>query len=485
MKVLIKNDNYTMEIIDMIKLFYFNEDIDIVSEDKVSNDFIEIDFQENYATTKIIEKNKIILETREYIEDLILEEENYSKKEKITIKKSIYKALSKYRNIYPSWGILTGVRPTKIIHTFEEKGISRNKIKDILYKDYLLKENKVSLIDEIATKQKKHIYPLDKKRFSIYINIPFCPTKCIYCSFASKELGLKKKDQLEIYTEKVIEELKEVLPKLKRNKINTLYIGGGTPTTLNSNQLERIINTVYNFFERSSINEITVEAGRPDTITREKLETLYKLGTNRISINPQTMNDEILKSIRRNHTAEDIISSYKMARNIGFKFINMDVIVGLPNETVDSFEKTMKKIYDLSPDNLTVHTLAIKKSSEVNLLKDKIYFTEEKKLEDMLNIAEKYAKKMEMHPYYMYRQKQILGNFENTGYTKKDKECKYNIMIMEEKETILAFGAGGVSKIYYPFEDRFERESNVKSIEEYIDRNIEMAKRKEKYFLEV
>lgn len=485
MRVSIKDNIYSMEIIDTIKLFYFNENIELLSEEDTEELIIKVEMVDGYAISKIIDSKKTILESREHILDLKIEEKDNKKKEKITIKKSIYKLLSQYRQMTPPWGILTGVRPTKIIHTLEEKGLSRTKVKEILKYDYKLREDKMALIDEIADRQKKYIYPLDPRRFSIYINIPFCPTKCIYCSFASKELGLKKTDQLENYTEKLIEEISIVLPKLKNNKINTLYFGGGTPTTLSSSQLERIINTIYSFVKKEDIKEITVEAGRPDTITEENLQTLYGLGVNRISINPQTMNDEILKKIRRNHTSEDVIESYKIAKKIGFDFINMDVIAGLPDETVESFKNTMEKIYELSPDNLTVHTLSIKRSSEVNNLKENIYFTEEKKLVEMLDISKYYAEKMDMIPYYMYRQKQILGNFENTGYTKEAKECIYNIMIMEEKETILAFGAGGVSKIYYPLEDRFERESNVKSIEEYINRNIEMAKRKEKYFMEV
>lgn len=485
MRVSIKDNIYSMEIIDTIKLFYFNENIELLSEEDTEELIIKVEMVDGYATSKIIDSKKTILESREHILDLKIEEKDNTKKEKITIKKSIYKLLSQYRQMTPPWGILTGVRPTKIIHTLEEKGLSRTKVKEILKYDYKLREDKMALIDEIADRQKKYIYPLDSRRFSIYINIPFCPTKCIYCSFASKELGLKKTDQLENYTEKLIEEISIVLPKLKNNKINTLYFGGGTPTTLSSSQLERIINTIYSFVKKEDIKEITVEAGRPDTITEENLQILYGLGVNRISINPQTMNDEILKKIRRNHTSEDVIESYKIAKKIGFDFINMDVIAGLPEETVESFKNTMEKIYELSPDNLTVHTLSIKRSSEVNNLKENIYFTEEKKLVEMLDISKYYAEKMDMVPYYMYRQKQILGNFENTGYTKEAKECIYNVMIMEEKETILAFGAGGVSKIYYPLEDRFERESNVKSIEEYINRNIEMAKRKEKYFMEV
>lgn len=426
---------------------------------------------EIYKDGKLVSKNSI-----EDIDDINIKRE-YEKKEIIGLKKSLYKAIKNIKNNSTPWGILTGIRPSKIVHELMEKGIDREEIIDILTNEYFIAEDKSKLLLDIVEVESKYLYPLDKNNYSLYVSIPFCPTKCVYCSFPSYPLN-RWNELVDIYTEKLIQEIIEVANMMEGKNIQTVYIGGGTPTSIPSKNLDRIIKKINMLFGRDNIEEFTVEAGRPDTINREMLEMLKENQIDRISINPQTMNRETLESIGRKHSPEEIEKAFKLAKDIGFKSINMDIIVGLPGEDVKDIENTMSHICRLNPDNLTVHTLAIKKSLKLNEEKEKYKISEENKIEEMLNITREYASKMDMEPYYMYRQKQILGNFENVGYTKPKEECIYNILIMEEKQTILGVGAGAISKVFYPSLNRLERVPNVKNLKDYIDRTDEMIRRK-------
>ena len=280
------------------------------------------------------------------------------------------------------------------------------------------------------------------------------------------------------YLDKLIEEIEFVAGRLDKNKLMTIYIGGGTPTSLNEGQLERLLCVVRNNFSTSLALEYTVEAGRPDTITLEKLEILKKYGVNRISINPQTMNQKTLDLIGRHHTVEDVKTVFQMARKVGFNNINMDLILGLPEETTLDVMHTMKEIYQFNPDSLTVHTLAVKRASRLKEKFDDYTLTEGAFMEEMLDISAEYAKKMDMKPYYMYRQKNMIGNFENVGYCREGKECIYNVEIMEEKQTIIALGAGGTTKVYNRQTNQLTRVFNVKSVEDYTSRLDEMLERK-------
>lgn len=477
--------DFKYEVSGLIKLFYPKEKINFLDQKTlVTNQSLLIESclynNDNSVLTKIIKDGQCMLEHN--IDDINLidiKENNRKKKIKIAIKSSLYKVLSDITNIKVPWGILTGIRPTKIVHDLYDRGEEYTVIKDILTNKYKINDDKANLIINIAKKERPYIYPLNSKRFSLYVSIPFCPTRCIYCSFPSNPID-RVKHLVEDYTDALLYEIDSVGKMMKGRNINTVYIGGGTPTALPIHQLNRIIKKIYDVFDREKIKEFTVEGGRPDTITKDMLLMLKENGVDRISINPQTMCNDTLSLVGRDHNSEDVVNAYNLAKEIGFNSINMDLIVGLPGEGVEEIEGTMDEMIKLNPDNLTVHTLAIKKASKLRDEIDGYSLAKQKNIEKMLNVTSLGTKKMMMEPYYMYRQKQILGNFENIGYSKRGKECIYNMLIMEEKETIIATGAGGVSKIFYPETNRLERVPNVKDINMYINRLEEMVLRKNK-----
>ena len=320
---------------------------------------------------------------------------------------------------------------------------------------------------------------MDKNTVSLYVSIPFCPTRCYYCSFLANSLS-KYSDLKPLYVEKLLEEVKGVAKLLRETgkEVETLYIGGGTPTTLTPEEMDKLITGLYEEFDLSNIKEFTVEAGRPDTINREILEVLKKHNVTRISINPQTMNDETLEKVGRKHTVNDIIECFQLARELGFDNINMDIILGLIDEDLEMVENTLKQIEKLSPESLTVHTLAVKRTSKLKEHIDEYQLTQFDEMSKMIDLSMKYAKKMGLNPYYMYRQKHMLGNLENIGYAKEGYECIYNIQMMEERQSNIALGAGSITKFVYIDENRIERVENVKNLEQYIDRVDEMINRK-------
>lgn len=486
----LQGHSYEYEVGELVKLFYFNREIKFV-DDKTLVDCqgllienILTNVENTYdVETKIYEGNRILSSYRiENVNNVDVKEGNIDKRVKIAIKQSIYKGISQVSSVNAPWGILTGIRPTKIVHDLFDKGYKKETIFNTLTTQYLLNEEKAKLILNIAIKERKFLYPMDENRFSLYISIPFCPSRCLYCSFPSNSLE-KWGSLVDEYTEKLLYEIDEVGKLLKRKKINSVYIGGGTPTAIPVVNLEKIIKKVYELFNRDEIKEFTVEAGRPDTATEAMLMMLKENSIDRISINPQTMNRQTLGLIGRKHEPNDVVDAYHLARRIGFESINMDIIIGLPNEDEKDIIDTMEKILEMSPENLTVHTMAVKRASKLKENVEDFSLAQQRTIEVMLEITKNYTEKMDMEPYYMYRQKQILGNFENVGYSKPGKECIYNMAIMEEKETIIALGAGGISKMFYPSENRFERIPNVKSLQSYIDRVDEMVKRK-KNFLE-
>nr|WP_263331329.1 coproporphyrinogen dehydrogenase HemZ [Paraclostridium sp. AKS73] len=382
---------------------------------------------------------------------------------------------------YVPWGILTGIRPVKIVHSLLDEGLSEFEIRQNLKDNYLIKDEKIDLALDIAKRERVFIYPIDKNKISLYVSIPFCPTRCVYCSFPSnpmKQFGHLREN----YVKAIVKEIKGLAKLLKETnkEIETLYIGGGTPTTLEAEQLDDLIKSLFIELDLTKIKEFTVEAGRPDTITREKLEVMKKHNVTRISINPQTMNNGTLVKIGRDHNVDDIVRCFNMARELGFNNINMDIILGLVDENVEMVRNTLERIKELSPESLTVHTLAIKRASTLKENLDKYELTRYEEMISMINLSMEYAKSMGLNPYYMYRQKHMLGNLENIGYAKEGFECIYNIQIMEEKQSNLAVGAGAISKYVYVDEDRIERTDNVKNVEIYIDRVDEMIERKEK-----
>ena len=398
--------------------------------------------------------------------------------------------MERYTNKSIAWGILTGIRPTKILMKKLEDGKSEEDIKEWFQQQYLVSEKKATLGMEIAKREKSLLEQLDYENgYSLYIGIPFCPTTCSYCSFTSYPIQ-QWKERTDEYLEALCKEISFVGETSKEKKLNTIYMGGGTPTTLEAEQLDRLLTHVEKTFSLEELKEFTVEAGRPDSITEAKLEVLKRHHITRISINPQTMQQKTLDSIGRRHTVEDVIRIFRLARKLGFDNINMDLIAGLTGENVDDMRDTLEKIKELNPDNLTVHSLAIKRASKLNQTETKKeLMNQSETLSEMIELAAKYAGEMELFPYYLYRQKNIAGNFENVGYAKVDKAGIYNILIMEEKQSIVAVGAGASTKIVLPkgkeIRDRksgdlknIVRIENVKDVDAYIMRIDEMIERK-------
>lgn len=380
------------------------------------------------------------------------------------------------------WGVLTGIRPGKIARELMEQGMSESQVKDKFLDFYLTTPQKAELAIEVAKNEMKTLSNIDKDAVSLYIGIPFCPTRCLYCSFTSQSIKFTSKF-VEPYLEALYKEIEYTAAKLRETPyhIETVYIGGGTPTSLTHTQLDGLIKKMYAEFDLSRIKEFSVEAGRPDTITREKLQVLCDNNISRISINPQTANDKTLKVIGRNHTVKEFEESYTLAMDCGLTNINTDIIAGLPGESVDDFMNTLDCIERLNPTNVTVHTMSIKRSSFLAQEYDAYSVTSAEAVNSMLDASYDRMKSMGKMPYYMYRQKNMLGNLENVGYCDKGFENLYNIYIMEEVQSIIALGTGASSKIVKGSE--INRVFNVKDVYEYITRHDEMLKRKDEIFI--
>lgn len=429
--------------------------------------------EENMVQGRFGRRNEPFFE----IEEQIL----FSEDIKNAYKRTLYRLMSR---IYPQsshpWGILTGIRPVKIVHELQKHTLDEEELRTHLSRRYLIKPEKITLSLEIAKLQQAHFETLDKS-MAVYIGIPFCPSRCSYCSFFSMALSQKDADRLsEQYLDALEKEMDRVVSSglLRERPLTSIYIGGGTPGALSSGQIRRLLDMTERYFSNHPM-EYTFEAGRVDALDEEKLRLIKDSAVTRISINPQTMNDDTLYKIGRKHTAQDVVDCYHLARSIGFDNINMDIILGLEDETIGHVENTLRQIQKLDPDSLTVHTLAVKRASKLREELD-----EEKKhlsSADIVEFMEKstdYANRMQMLPYYLYRQKNMLFNLENTGYAKKGKESLYNIGMMEERQTILAFGSGSISKFVYPKENRIERVGNVKEVRLYIDKVTEAVEKK-------
>ena len=481
--------DFKYDLFQLGKAFFPNKEVVFLENKKEYGDqgcllesILYEESNKTYAKTNIYLDGCFYTDRIQCIDDIDIGKNGIKNITKIGVKKSIYEGLLSIADKEVPWGILTGIRPVKIVHDLLDRKVTEEKILSVLVKEYKLAPQKAELIINISKRQRKYIYPLNKNRFSLYVSIPFCPSRCIYCSFPSVPVN-RYINMIENYREKVIWEIEKIRELMDGKFINTVYIGGGTPTAIPSKDLEKIIQAVYLNFGKDNIKEFTVEAGRPDTINEEVLSMLNENDIDRISINPQTMNNETLKLIGRNHTKDDIKRAYYLAKEIGFKVINMDLIVGLPSEGKDEIINTLMEIEELNPENLTVHTLAVKRGSKFKETMDRYSVGDQKSIEEMIQETVKLAHKMNLKPYYLYRQKQIMGNFENVGYSKEGMECIYNMAIMEEKETIIGAGMGSVSKIFFPKENRLERIPNFKSIEEYMERTDELIERKRRWIL--
>ena len=381
----------------------------------------------------------------------------------------------------PNWGIVTGVRPSKLMATVINEVGEENAQARFIEK-YLAKPKKAELAFNVAKMEEKIINSADGDSFSLYISIPYCPTRCSYCSFVSHSISNEKaRELIPEYVEKLCEELKITAELSKKNNLylKSVYWGGGTPTTLSHEQLDVILTEIENDFDLSKCIEYTVEAGRPDTITKEKLEVLKKHNVNRISINPQTFNNSVLKEIGRCHTAEETIEKYNLARETKFDVINMDLIAGLPTDTVEGFKNSIEKALSLNPENITVHTLSLKRSSTI-VTEDEKSGLDATITSDMVEYANSRLTESGYKPYYMYRQSKSLGNLENVGWCKESKECYYNVYMMSECQTVLSVGAGSVTKLKEPDGKQIERIFNFKFPFEYISRFNELVERKDR-----
>lgn len=382
------------------------------------------------------------------------------------------------------WGNLTGIRPTKLAYAMLEEGKQDPEIIEELQRTHYVSREKCELSIEIARRERELLSGIHYQGgYSLYIGIPFCPSTCLYCSFTSYPIAAHQQ-RVDQYIDCVIREMEYVSRCYGDKVLDTVYIGGGTPTTLEPEQLDRLLGSLKALFDFSTVQEFTVEAGRADSITRDKLEVLRRHGVSRISVNPQTMKQETLDIIGRKATVEQVLEAYRLAREVGFDNINMDLILGLPGESESDVQRTIDQVVALAPDSLTVHSLAIKRASRLNQWIQEHGIETLRNTDETMEIAAAGAKALNMHPYYLYRQKNMSGNFENVGYAREGRYGLYNILIMEEKQTIVALGAGSISKRVYP-DGRIERCENVKEVIQYIDRIDEMIERKKELLVGV
>lgn len=503
---------FEYDIHSLVKAFYPKQDVAVTAEDKSYEEPAIWEMQLAYRSDSI----RIVWWENEYAQAAECKEPRQSGQRepvgrhelpectffvdfsdraaaKNCLKQHLYEMLAAYTNETLPWGTLTGIRPTKIPMKLLEEGVEEHAIASYMKETYFASDEKIELSIAIARRERRLLARLDcQNGYSLYIGIPFCPTTCLYCSFTSYPLSAWTK-RVDAYLDALEHELDYVAVKFAGKHLNTIYIGGGTPTTLKPYQLDRLIRKIKCSFDLSDCLEFTVEAGRPDSITREKLLVLRRHGISRISINPQTMKDETLRLIGRHHTVEQTRESFLLARELGFDNINMDLILGLPDESMDDVRHTMEEISSLKPDNITVHSLALKRAARLNMFKEDYKDYQMINTQEHMELVASYAKELGLSPYYLYRQKSMAGNLENVGYAAPGKAGIYNILIMEEKQTIMALGAGATTKFVVAHETgadgaypvRIERVENVKDVENYLKRVDEMIERKRKKMEEI
>ena len=464
---------FEYDIHSLIKAFYPSEDVSVTAEDKVYDAPIlwqmQIFYEEDGITVEWEGTHTFAVDAADKIET------------KNRLKQELYLLLAAHSGRTLPWGTLTGIRPTKIAKKLLKDGWEKQAIHTYMEETYFTSRGKIDLSIDIAERELALLSGLDyEKGYSLYIGIPFCPTTCLYCSFTSYPLASWAK-RVDSYLDALEREIDFAAVKFAHRRLNSIYIGGGTPTTLEPHQLDRLLGKLKCSFDLKDCKEFTVEAGRPDSITGEKLMVLRRYGISRISINPQTMKDETLRLIGRQHTVAQTVESFHLARELGFENINMDLILGLPEETLDDVRQTMEQIHKLAPDNLTVHSLALKRAARLNMFKEDYKNYRMVNTQEHMDLVASYAREMGLSPYYLYRQKSMAGNLENVGYAAPGKAGIYNVLIMEEVQDIVALGAGSISKRVYE-DGRIERCENVKDVVQYMDRIDEMIGRKRQLF---
>ncbi len=475
--------DFEYDIHSLVKAFFPAEAVSVGVGEKETEEEISFHIVTNYLenSIEILFYQTEAGRSKEVQAQTVAVDFSNRKETKNRLKQTYYQMLCAFTGRTLPWGDLTGIRPTKIPMAFLEAGKDEAYIRNYMKETYFASDEKISLSIEVAKRELALLGRINYENgYSLYIGIPFCPSTCLYCSFPSYPLGVWE-GRVDSYLDALEQELRYTAGRFSDRRLNAVYIGGGTPTTLTPGQLRRLITTIKESFDLSDCLEFTVEAGRPDSITEEKLAVLRELGISRISINPQTMKEETLRIIGRHHTVEQVKESFLLARRLGFDNINMDLIAGLPNETLSDVEATMQQVEALAPDSLTVHSLALKRAARLHMFREEYRELTFENTWETIGLTAAYAKRMGLRPYYLYRQKNMAGNFENVGYAKPGKEGIYNILINEEVQTIVACGAGSISKRVYP-DGRIERCENVKEVSQYIGRIGEMIERKRVLF---
>lgn len=474
MRLCLINHSFRYEIEKLIRIFLPFEKIEYFDTREINDFCLTTEFIEDSAKAVLFWNNS----TFESVKKIENKNTDTEKDRELFLALAVFDCFTAATGYFPDWGILTGIRPAKLLSRLKKERGEADAYE--YFSDYLMvKPKKLSLCIE-TLKGEGEITSLSKPdSFSLYVSIPFCPTRCSYCSFVSHSVKNAMK-LIPQYVEQLCDELKFTAKIAKENnlRLETIYIGGGTPTTLTAEQLALVMGTISESFNFSSLREYTVEAGRPDTITKEKLLTIKKYGATRISINPQTMNNDVLKEIGRNHTAEQTTNAFLLARECGFDNINTDLIAGLPTDTLESFKDTLSKVLALNPESVTVHSLSMKRSSSMTKYGEFPEIEMGKIASQMVDYAYNTLKCNDIYPYYMYRQSKTVGNLENVGYSKRGYECLYNVFIMDETHTILSCGASAVTKLREPLGDYIERIFNYKYPYEYISNYQEILNRK-------
>lgn len=470
MNLYVKNHNFHFELENLTRLFFPNEKITVI------RDFSEP--QPPYIYTEASDKIIISVNICSFNKSETAVKKLTDDDNELVSAQLLYKLLCDFTGLTQPWGILTGVRPVKLLRRLAEESSEEQAVKKF-EKDFFVSNEKIALSRETEHNERKILELSKPESFSLYVGIPFCPSRCSYCSFVMASIERAEK-LIEPYTKLLCEEIKrtaEIANKLDL-RLETVYFGGGTPTTLSAEQLDTVLRTVNKSFDMSTCREFTVEAGRPDTIDIAKLFALKENKVDRISINPQTVNDEVLKTIGRKHTAQQFFDAFELARKCGFDNINTDLIAGLPTDTPESFKNSLDLIVRLNAECITVHTLCMKRASRLTTEGVTLDLQQARDAREMLAYTQNILGQNEYIPYYMYRQSRMVGNLENVGWSKKGFESLYNVYVMDETHTILACGSGGVTKLKRNNPDYLERIFNFKYPYEYIDRFDELIQRK-------
>ena len=470
MNLYVKNHNFHFELENLTRLFFPNEKITVI------RDFSEP--QPPYIYTEVSDKITISVNIGSFNKSETAVKKLTDDDNELVSAQLLYKLLCDFTGLTQPWGILTGVRPVKLLRRLADESYEEQAVKKF-EKDFFVSNEKIALSRETEHNERKILELSKPESFSLYVGIPFCPSRCSYCSFVMASIERAEK-LIEPYTKLLCEEIKqtaEIANKLGL-RLETVYFGGGTPTTLSAEQLDTVLGTVNNSFDMSTCREFTVEAGRPDTIDIAKLFALKENKADRISINPQTVNDEVLKTIGRKHTAQQFFDAFELARKCGFDNINTDLIAGLPTDTPESFKNSLGSIVRLNAECITVHTLCMKRASRLTTEGVTLDLQQARDAREMLAYTQNILGQNEYIPYYMYRQSRMVGNLENVGWSKRGFESLYNVYVMDETHTILACGSGGVTKLKRNNPDYLERIFNFKYPYEYIDRFDELIQRK-------